>query len=89
MKDRSFDFILKTPPASFLLRKAAGAEKGSGKNLVKKAGTVTESDLRAIAEKKMEDLNARDVEAAMESIRGTARSMGIGNKSIVYKAGVV
>ncbi len=75
--DRSFDFILKTPPASFLLRRAADIKKGSGKNLVKKAGTVTEADVRAIAEKKMEDLNARDVDAAMQVIKGTARSMGI------------
>ena len=76
-EDRSFDFVLKTPPASFLLTKAAGVKKGSGKNLVKKAGTVTEADIRAIAEKKMEDLNARDIEMAAQSIRGTARSMGI------------
>ena len=75
--DRTFDFTLKTPPASFLLRKAAGIDKGSGKNLIKRAGKVTETDVRAIAEKKMEDLNARDVEAAMEIIKGTARSMGI------------
>ena len=75
--DRSFDFILKTPPASFLLRKAAGVAKGSGKNLVKKAGKVTESDVRTIAEQKMEDLNVRDIDAAMSVIRGTARSMGI------------
>ena len=76
-EDRSFDFVLKTPPASSLLTKAAGVKKGSGKNLVKKAGTVTEADIRAIAEKKMEDLNARDIEMAAQSIRGTARSMGI------------
>lgn len=76
-EDRSFDFILKTPPASFLLRKAAGITKGSGKNLVKKAGVVSEQDIRAIAEKKMEDLNARTIEAAEMIIRGTARSMGI------------
>ena len=80
-EDRSFDFVLKTPPASFLLTKAAGIKKGSGKNLVKKAGTVTEADIRAIAEKKMEDLNARDIEMAVQSIRGTARSMGIEVKS--------
>ena len=76
-EDRTFSFIMKTPPASFLLRKAAGIDKGSGKNLVKKAGKVSVSDVRAIAERKMEDLNARDVDAAMEIVRGTARSMGI------------
>ena len=75
--DRSFDFVLKTPTASFLLRKAAGIGKGSGKNLTKKVGKVTEADIRAIAEKKMVDLNAHTIEAASESIRGTARSMGI------------
>ena len=68
---------MKTPPASFLLRKAAGIDKGSGKNLVKKAGKVNEAAIREIAERKMEDLNARDVEAAMEIVKGTARSMGI------------
>lgn len=76
-EDRSFDFILKTPPASFLLRKAAGIAKGSDKNLVRKAGTVTGADVRAIAEKKLEDLNARDLDAAEKIVRGTARSMGI------------
>lgn len=76
-EDRTFSFITKTPPASFLLRKAAGVDKGSGKNLVKKAGKVSVSAVREIAERKMEDLNARDVEAAMEIVRGTARSMGI------------
>ena len=76
-EDRSFDFVMKTPPASFLLRKAAGVEKGSGKNLLKRAGTVTIADVRSIAEKKMEDLNARDLDAAEQIVRGTARSMGI------------
>ena len=76
-EDRTFDFVMKTPPASFLLRKAAGVDKGSGSNLTKKAGKVTETDIREIAEKKMEDLNARTVEAAMQIVRGTARSMGI------------
>lgn len=76
-EDRSFDFVMKTPPASFLLRKAAGVEKGSGKNLLKRAGTVTVADVRSIAEKKMEDLNARDIVAAEQIVRGTARSMGI------------
>ena len=76
-EDRTFDFIMKTPPASFLLRKAAGIDKGSGSNLVKKAGKVTKKDIQEIAEKKMQDLNARTVEAAMEIVQGTARSMGI------------
>lgn len=76
-EDRSFDFVMKEPPASFLLRQAAGVKKGSGKNIVKKAGSVTEAAVRSIAEKKMEDLNARNVAAAMQIIKGTARSMGI------------
>lgn len=76
-EDRSFDFIMKTPPAVFLLRQAAGIAKGSGKNLIKKSGTVTEQDVREIAEKKMEDLNARTIEAAVRIIKGTAQSMGI------------
>jgi len=75
--DRSFDFVLKTPPASNLLIKAAGVQKGSGKNLVSKAGKVTEAQVREIAEKKMADLNAASVEAGMQIIKGTARSMGI------------
>ena len=76
-EDRTFNFKLKTPPASDLLRKAAGVEKGSGKNLVSKAGKITKGQLRQIAERKMEDLNANDVEAAEKIIAGTARSMGI------------
>ncbi|MBI4692287.1 MAG: 50S ribosomal protein L11 [Candidatus Terrybacteria bacterium] len=76
-EDRTFDFKLKTPPASDLLRKAAGVEKGSGKNLVSKAGKITKAQLRQIAERKMEDLNANDIEAAEKIIAGTARSMGI------------
>ncbi|MCY4577223.1 MAG: 50S ribosomal protein L11 [Candidatus Kaiserbacteria bacterium] len=76
-EDRTFSFVMKTPPASFLLRQAAGVDKGSGKNLLKKAGKVTVAAVREIAERKMEDLNARDVEAAMEIVKGTARSMGI------------
>ena len=75
--DRSFDFILKTPPASRLLLKALGKDKGSGKNLVSKAGTVTKDQVKAIAEQKMPDLNANDTDAAMRIIEGTARSMGI------------
>lgn len=76
-EDRSFTFKLKTPPASDLLRKAAGVEKGSGKNLSKKAGSINSQQLRAIAERKLEDLNANDVGAAEKIIAGTARSMGI------------
>lgn len=76
-EDRSFDFQLKTPPASGLLLKAAGKEKGSGKNLVSKAGSVTKDQVREIAEEKMADLNANDTEAAMKIVEGTARSMGI------------
>jgi large subunit ribosomal protein L11 len=76
-EDRSFDFKLKTPPASDLLRKAAGIEKGSGKNTTSKAGKITKVQLREIAQRKMEDLNANDVEAAEKIIAGTARSMGI------------
>ena len=76
-EDRSFDFKLKTPPASDLLRKAAGVEKGSGMSLTKKVGKVTSQQVREIAERKMEDLNANDIEAAEKIIEGTARSMGI------------
>ncbi|MEK7640838.1 MAG: 50S ribosomal protein L11 [Patescibacteria group bacterium] len=75
--DRSFDFKLKTPPASSLLKKAAGIEKGSADPLKIKVGKVTKADLRAIAERKMVDLNAYDVEAAMKIIAGTAKNMGI------------
>ena len=76
-KDRSFEFILKTPPASALLKKAAGVEGGSGNPLKDKVGKVTKEDVRKIAEKKMSDLNANDIDAAMKIIAGTARSMGI------------
>ncbi len=76
-EDRSFTFKLKTPPASALLRKAAGIEKGSAEPHSKKVGKVTQADLRAIAERKMEDLNTTDVDAAMRIIAGTARNMGI------------
>lgn len=75
--DRSFDFKMKTPPASDLLRKAAGVEKGSGKNVAIKVGKVTKAQVREIAGRKMEDLNANDIEAAMKIIEGSARSMGI------------
>jgi len=76
-EDRSFDFKLKTPPASDLLRKAAGIEKGSGTPNKAKVGKVTKEDIRKIAEKKMADLNAESTEAAEKIIEGTARSMGI------------
>ncbi len=76
-EDRSFTFKLKTPPASALLKKAAGIEKGSGEPRTKKVGKVTKEDLRKIAEKKMPDLNANDIESAMKTIAGTARNMGI------------
>ncbi|MFZ2154018.1 MAG: 50S ribosomal protein L11 [Candidatus Moraniibacteriota bacterium] len=76
-EDRSFSFIMKTSPASDLLKKAAGVEKGASNPLKDKAGKVTKDQVREIAEKKMEDLNADDVEAAMKIIEGTARSMGI------------
>jgi large subunit ribosomal protein L11 len=75
--DRSFTFELKTPPAAVLLRKAAKIEKGSGEPNRTKVGTVTSSQLREIAEIKMPDLNAHDVEEAMRIIAGTARSMGL------------
>jgi len=76
-EDRSFSFVLKTPPASDLLRKAAGVEKGAGNPLKDKVGKISEEKLKEIAEKKMADLNANDVDAAKKIIAGTARSMGI------------
>src|SRR5260221_2773047 len=76
-QDRSYTFITKTPPASVLLAKAAKVEKGSGVPNRNKVGTVTKSQVREIAEMKMPDLNANDLEAAMNMIAGTARSMGI------------
>ncbi|MCX4469935.1 50S ribosomal protein L11 [Micromonospora sp. NBC_01655] len=76
-EDRSFTFILKTPPATRLLIKAAGVQKGSGVPHKEKIGSVTRAQLREIAEKKMSDLNANDVEQAEKIIAGTARSMGI------------
>ncbi len=76
-EDRTFDFKLKTPPASDLLRKAAGIEKGSGDPLKNKVGKVTKAQIKEIAEKKMVDLNANDIDAAMKVVEGTARSMGI------------
>jgi large subunit ribosomal protein L11 len=76
-EDRTFTFILKTPPASDLLRKAAGVGKGAGNPLKDKVGKITKAQLREIAEKKMPDLNATSVEGAEKIIAGTARSMGI------------
>jgi large subunit ribosomal protein L11 len=76
-QDHSFTFVTKTPPASEYLRKAAGIEKGSQAPNKEKAGTVTREQLRKIAAAKMPDLNARDIEAAMRIVAGTARSMGI------------
>jgi len=75
--DRTFEFKLKTPPASDLLRRFASVEKGSGKPNTMKVGKVSAADIRKIAERKMEDLNADTVEAAENIIKGTARSMGI------------
>jgi large subunit ribosomal protein L11 len=76
-EDRTFSFVLKTPPAAVLLRKAAGVEKGSAEPHREKVGTVTRAQVREIAETKMPDLNALDIEGAMKVVEGTARSMGI------------
>lgn len=76
-EDRTYSFVLKTPPASSLILKAAGIEKGSGKQALKKAGTITRAKIREIAEKKMPDLNANDIEAGMKIIEGSCRSLGI------------
>ena len=75
-EDHSFSFITKTPPAAILLKKAAGVESGSGEPNTKKVASVTKAQVKEIAETKMQDLNAADVEAAMRMIEGTARSMG-------------
>ena len=75
--DRSFSFVTKTPPASYFLRKAVGLEKGSGEPGRVVAGQVTQAQLREVAEAKMVDLNANDIEAAMKIIAGSARSMGL------------
>ncbi|KWV34339.1 MULTISPECIES: 50S ribosomal protein L11 [Micromonospora] len=76
-EDRSFTFVLKTPPAARLLLKAAGVEKGSGVPQSQKVGSVSQAQVREIAEKKMVDLNANDIDQAAKIIAGTARSMGI------------
>jgi large subunit ribosomal protein L11 len=76
-EDRSYDFIVKTPPVSGLILKAAGVEKGSGKNIATKAGKITKKQIEEIAQKKMPDLNAKNIEGAIRIIAGSARSMGI------------
>jgi len=76
-EDRSFEIIIKSPPASSLILKAIGQKKGSGKNLVKKAGKITRKQLEEIVERKKDDLNAHDMDAAVKIIEGTARSMGV------------
>ncbi len=76
-EDRSFTFILKTPPASKLIAKAAGIDKGSGEAIRKKVGSITRTQLQEIAQAKLPDLNANDIEAAMRIVEGTARNMGV------------
>ena len=76
-EDRSFTFITKTPPAAVLIKQAIGIDKGSGEPNREKVGTITEAQVRAIAEQKLEDLNAHDVDQASKIIAGTARSMGV------------
>lgn len=76
-EDRTYDFIMKTPPVADLLKKAAGIQKGSAKALTEKVGKVTKAQVREIAEKKMPDLNCHTVEAAMRQVEGTARNMGL------------
>ena len=76
-EDRSFTFVTKTPPAAVLIRQAIGIDKGSGEPNRTKVGTITNEQVRAIAEKKLPDLNAHDVDQAMKIIEGTARSMGV------------
>ena len=76
-EDRTFTFIVKTPPAAELIKKAAGLPKGSGKPNKEKVGKITKDQVREIAETKMPDLNANDVEQAMKIVEGTARSMGV------------
>ncbi len=76
-EDRSFSFILKTAPTSELIKKAAGIQKGSGKPLTEKVGSITKDQLRDIAEKKLADLNTANIEAAMRIVEGTCRQMGV------------
>ena len=80
--DRSFDFVLKTPPAPALLKKVAGISKGSKKGANEVVATISKEDLRKIAEIKMPDLNARDIDSAMKIVEGTARNMGIAVKGV-------
>jgi large subunit ribosomal protein L11 len=75
--DRTFDFVMKTAPASDMIKKAAKIQKGSGKPLTDKVGSITKAQLREIAEKKLPDLNTQDVEQAMKIIAGTAKQMGV------------
>lgn len=76
-EDRSYDFVLKTPPVSSLILKALGKEKGSGKPNTQKVGVLTKAQVKEIAEKKMPDLNAHDLDQAMKTVAGSARSMGV------------
>lgn len=76
-EDRSFTFILKTPPASVLIKKAAGIEKGAGEPNKQKVATITQDQLKEIAQTKLPDLNANDIEAAMKIVAGTAKNMGV------------
>jgi large subunit ribosomal protein L11 len=76
-EDRSFTFVTKTPPAAVLIKQAIGLEKGSAEPHMNKVGTITQEQIRAIAEKKLDDLNANDVDQAAKIIAGTARSMGV------------
>ncbi len=89
-EDKSFDFITKTPPAAILIKEALGLEGGSGVPHLEKVGELSQEQLRSIAEIKMPDLNANDIEAAMKVVQGTARSMGVRIQGIadtgVYKA---
>ena len=76
-EDRTFDFVLKTPPAANLIKKAIGLETGSGAPNAKKVGKITRDQIRQIAERKMVDMNAKDIEGAMKMIEGTCRSLGV------------
>ncbi|MBE9127003.1 MULTISPECIES: 50S ribosomal protein L11 [unclassified Coleofasciculus] len=76
-EDRSFTFVLKTPPASVLIKKAAGVERGSSEPNKQRVGSITRAQLQEIAQTKMPDLNANDIEAAMKIVEGTARNMGV------------
>ena len=76
-EDRTYSFVLKTPPTSSLILKAVGVEKGSGKQTLKKAGTITRAQVKEIAEKKMPDLNANDINSAIKIVEGSCRSLGV------------